>query len=456
MTLFRRAWLMGAVLPSVALMLSVLGGARVLERALLAAVDRALLAQAAAEGVSLFDGPPGQVHLHLDSSPLLDVVRPFAPEGVVYGLDGAVRAHFPVSDPLPGPLQREHPGAPGPTLFTRDGHRGRMRMVQTEVRSPTGETLVLELHTSLAPVSAVVRRFLLVGGLGWAAVTLVLSALQVLWGRSLQRRLGRLRDHLALLERGALDTDAPDDRGHDEVGEVARVLAGATQALRAARDVRERLVADAAHELRTPLTLMRTRIDLALRRPRSQDELREALQATRDEVDRLGRLARQLLDLAAARVLEEREPCDLARLVEDSVASSAPALEARGGRMRLVSTGEARVVAEPIGLRQAVDNLLSNAVKFSPEGGEVEVRVETADGLCAVVVRDQGPGIPESEREAVLEPFRRLDRSVPGTGLGLSIAREVAQRHGGRVRFGRPDRGTEAVLELPRGQRTPD
>ena len=450
MTLLRRAWLMGAVVPSAALLLSVLAGTLVLQRALLAAVDRALLAQAAAEGVSLFDGPGGQVHLHLDTSPLRDVVRPFAPEGVVYALDGAVKAHFPVSDPAPGPLSLEHPETPGPSLFDRDGHLGRMRVLQTEVRSPAGETVVLELHTALAPASAVVRRFLLLGLLGWLAMTAILTTGQVLWGRSLRRRLRSLRDHLALLERGVLETDAPDDGGHDEVGEVARVLGGATRALRATRDVRERLVADAAHELRTPLTLMRTRIDLALRRPRSQDELREALQATRDEVDRLGHLARQLLDLAAARIQEAREPCDLTRLVEDAVASSAPALEARGGRIRLVLPAEARVLVEPIGVRQAVDNLLSNAVKFSPEGGEVEVRLEPSDGRWSVVVRDQGRGIPESEREAVLEPFRRLDQGVPGTGLGLAIAREVAERHGGSVRFGRPPRGTEAILELPR------
>jgi len=135
-TLLRRAWLMGAVVPSAALLLSVLAGTLVLQRALLAAVDRALLAQAAAEGVSLFDGPGGQVHLHLDTSPLRGVVRPFAPEGVVYALDGAVKAHFPASDPPPGPLRLEHSGSGGPSLFDRDGHVGRMRVLQTEVRSP--------------------------------------------------------------------------------------------------------------------------------------------------------------------------------------------------------------------------------------------------------------------------------------------------------------------------------
>ncbi|HSP76989.1 MAG TPA: ATP-binding protein, partial [Myxococcaceae bacterium] len=123
--------------------------------------------------------------------------------------------------------------------------------------------------------------------------------------------------------------------------------------------------------------------------------------------------------------------------------------------IRLEAPAREEVWFDAGGVRQAVDNLLSNALKFSPKGREIHVRLWREQERSRLSVADEGPGIPEGERESVFSPFRRLSGDKPGAGLGLAIVREVAQRHGGRV-WVEPGlaRGATLVLELPGGAPT--
>jgi signal transduction histidine kinase len=102
-------------------------------------------------------------------------------------------------------------------------------------------------------------------------------------------------------------------------------------------------------------------------------------------------------------------------------------------------------------LAQAAANLVDNAVKYTPPGGSIEVSVRRAGGNAVLEVADTGPGIPADQREAVLEPFVRLEtsRSTPGNGLGLSLVRAVTRRHGGRIALQDNAPGLRAVLTLP-------
>jgi signal transduction histidine kinase len=101
-------------------------------------------------------------------------------------------------------------------------------------------------------------------------------------------------------------------------------------------------------------------------------------------------------------------------------------------------------------LRQAVDNLLSNALRFAPRGTPIRARLERHGETWRLSVRDEGPGIPEAQREAVFAPFHRVDRGG-GSGLGLAIVSEVLRQHGGRAFAEAPTSGQGAcvVLELP-------
>ncbi|WP_342381824.1 HAMP domain-containing histidine kinase [Myxococcus stipitatus] len=460
MTLTRRLWLLGALVPALA-MLAALGLAgRFFRYDLERSLDRALLAQAAVESVSLFDGPGQRAHLHMAVSPLLEQVRPFAPRGYLYGPDGTLVVRYPqglAEDPV-----RDHrfiPGEPGgaPLLVTRVTPEGeRWREVRVDVRSPHGENYALRLSASLGQVDGSVGTYDRMAFSVAAVLGLALLALQTQQARKLARRLAAITRHLGQIREGDFSQAPVADEERDEIGQLRAVLAEATERLRGARAAQERLIAGAAHELRTPLTLMRTSMDLALRRERTPEELRASLVDARREVDRLAALAGNLLDLAVAgRGSWDRKRGDLSLVVAQAVEGARAEAEQRGLLIRLDAPGPVEASFDAGGVRQAVDNLLSNALKFSPEGGEIHVRLAQEGGRYQVRVADSGPGIPAEEQEAVFEPFHRVLGSAraPGTGLGLAIVREVAEQHGGRAYVAREPResGTELVIELPGG-----
>lgn len=451
MKLGTRLWTSGALVPGVVMAAGLLIAGQVFRAALQSSLDRGLLAQAAAESVSLFDRADGP-HLHMAESPLLEDVRPFAPTGALFDEDGKLVAHFP---PLPHPSTAEvSPGlsGPGSELSTReldDGARQRELVVRT--RNPDGRRYVLRLSASLAQVDESVRAFHEVSLAMVAVLTLVLAGVQTWWGRRLSRRLAALSSHLARVQRGELELPPEADLERDEVSELREVLAATTVQLQKARAVQDRLLADAAHELRTPLTLMRTTLDLALRKERSAPELREALAEARAEVDRLARLASALLDMAAAGRGWDLFDGELAELVDDATEAMRAASEEAGVWLEVEAERPARARFNPTALRQALDNLLSNALRFAPKGTAILVTLRRrADGGFRLGVRDHGPGVPPDQREAVFAPFHRGDPRG-GSGLGLAIAAEVMRQHGGSAAALTPESGSGAlvVLDLP-------
>jgi PAS domain S-box-containing protein len=218
-------------------------------------------------------------------------------------------------------------------------------------------------------------------------------------------------------------------------------------------------VATVSHELRTPLaaiygsamTVRRQDIDLE---PRLLDRL---LQVIADESNRLAEIVNDLLlasHLDAGGLQVSIERCDgreLAEAVVDAARTHAPegvALTFRA-RKRLPP-----VAADPGQLRQVLVNLVENAIKYSPDGGPVELALEPVGKAMRFVVRDQGLGIPESERTKIFEKFYRLDpdmtRGIGGTGLGLYICRELVRRVDGRI-WVEPNgsSGSTFVVEIP-------
>ena len=473
MRLATRMWLLGALVPTLGalLLLAVAGGW--FRRHLEAALDRALLAQAAVESVSLFDGPGGRVHLHMATSPLVDSVRPFAPTGDLFGPDGRLVMSYPPR--LPGavadvphlPAQPVQPGQP-PRLGThteRSGARFRELVVAVAApvpppspQSPPG-LYTLRLAASLDQLDRSTRVFYqttlslvaLFGGL--------LFALQAVQARRLGARLRGIGAHMAALREGNLERPLAPDPTHDEVGELRAVIAEATAKLSAARQGQERFLADAAHELRTPLGLMRTSLDLALRRPRSPEELRATLQEVRSEVVRLGALCQRLLDRSAlAQADWDRRPVELRALVTEAAQAARAQAEERGLLIELEGPDALTLRGHAPSLRQALDNLLSNALRFAPAGTRIVVQLARVGASAAVAVCDEGPGVPKAQRPHLFSPFHRgapraSEADAPvGHGLGLSIAREIATRHGGRLYLDeQAARGARFVLELPTG-----
>jgi signal transduction histidine kinase len=217
-------------------------------------------------------------------------------------------------------------------------------------------------------------------------------------------------------------------------------------------------IADASHELRTPITVIRGQLEvLAAQEHPSSAEVRRAEQHVQHEITRMSRLIDDLLLLAQAEHTDflRPEPIELRTFVQqlwDGISLTADR------RFELGPVPEGILTADPDRLAQALRNLAQNAIGQTEEGsGLVALEVEqTGSGQIRFTVIDDGPGIPESERERVFERFHRTDparsRSKGGAGLGLAIVQAIAEAHHGEVRAVAPRPGAAGArveLRLP-------
>ena len=249
-----------------------------------------------------------------------------------------------------------------------------------------------------------------------------------------------------------LGTRLPVGGGPREVDDLGTALNAMLARLQEAMEATRRFAADAGHELRTPLTALGTNLEVLARNPSLTDEQREAIVAELGaDQQRMAALLGALQALARADAAEAvpREPVDVAQLVDAAV---------DGARRRHPQTtfelagddGLVPIEAWPDGLRLAVDNLLDNAARHGRPGGRVTVRAERDGSDTVIAVADDGPGIPEAERDAVLGRFvRGTGAGDGGYGLGLALVAQQAALHHGRVEIGASDLGgANVVLRL--------
>jgi two-component system OmpR family sensor kinase len=245
----------------------------------------------------------------------------------------------------------------------------------------------------------------------------------------------------------------PVPSSRDEISRLATTLNDMLGRLEAAFEHERRFVANASHELRTPLSLLRTELELALRRPRSHDELEAAVRSAAQETNRLSQLAEDLLliaraDQGALPIRTERTAvADLFSTVADRFARRAVELEqavdARPTR--------AAVDVDPVRVEQALSNLVENA--FAHGAGSIDLFAVERDDVVELHVVDSGAGFPSGFLERAFDRFSRGDeaRSSGGSGLGLSIVALIAQAHGGSAHAAnRPGGGADVWIELPR------
>ena len=228
-----------------------------------------------------------------------------------------------------------------------------------------------------------------------------------------------------------------------EVVPLVSSVNGLLTRLKDSMATQKRFLADAAHQLKTPLAGLRMQADLALRQSASAEDLKLSLQQIGRSSIRATHTVNQLLALARAEGggnVMTLQACDLVVLTRDVVQDAIPrAMEKRidlGYEGLSVNDASAVVQANPTLMKEMIRNLVDNALNYTPSSAEhpgiVTVRV-TSDGIAKAVflqVEDTGPGIPEAERELVMQPFYRvLGTNTDGSGLGLAIVQEIAQKH---------------------------
>ena len=340
-----------------------------------------------------------------------------------------------------------------PQLTTSDveGLRGDWRLASEPVRYRDGPAVPVvgrSLSTRTETLGRLGREFLITAP--------IVAVLTILAGYALAA--GALRPVEAMRRRAAAISAATPGRrlpvppAKDELSALATTLNEMLARLEAAFEHERRFVADASHELRTPLALLRTELEVALRRPRSHDELEAALRSAAEETERLVRLAEDLLLIARAEegaLPIRREATSTGELLE-RVRRRFAGRAASLGRGLRVEPGNGLVVdADPARVEQALGNLVDNALQHG--AGAVTLAARAQNGHVELHVTDEGGGFPERFVERAFDRFSRADeaRSAGGTGLGLSIVTLIASAHGGRAHAAnRPQGGADVWLEL--------
>ncbi|HXJ24042.1 MAG TPA: response regulator [Polyangia bacterium] len=227
--------------------------------------------------------------------------------------------------------------------------------------------------------------------------------------------------------------------------------------LRLAATQKDEFLAILAHELRNPLAPLRSGLDLLLRRTDRDPAIERTMGVMNRQLDHMVRLIDDLLDVSriSRGVLElKKQSIDLTTLIQTTVDAARPLFQQR--EQVLTATLAAGVVAlvDPTRVNQVVTNLLTNAAKFTPQGGQISVRLEVDNGVAAVSVLDSGAGIPAEQVQRIFDMFARIKRGdggESGLGIGLALARKLTQMHGGTLTASSAGegQGSTFVLRLP-------
>jgi signal transduction histidine kinase len=406
--------------------------------------------------------------LREDSQRLAEVFRLRGPQGLVDFIDERVGMQIAserillLTDsslkPLAGNLPawpRALPVQPGSYTLTIDlaGQPTPATVVRTLL--PGGYNLLVGRDVlRFAPVQT---RFWygLAGAIAVLSVAGVLGA--ILIRRALLARIQSIRETVSAVMHGDLTYRLPARSPGDELDTLAqtinRMLDQIEQLVHGVSNVSNSI----AHDLRTPLAELRSRLEeLSLTRPPPAETFAEIEGAVAD-VDSVIRIFNALLRLAeidAGMRRSEFVQVDVADVAAKAVEFCLPAAELKELSLSFQDRGPVLVRGDRLLLAQAVNNLIDNALKYVSEGGAIQVEVvRHSDSMVGIVVADDGPGIPDTEKPKAAQRFYRGDasRGTPGVGLGLSLVEAIAKLHGGTLELGDNHPGLRAQMTVERG-----
>ncbi len=217
---------------------------------------------------------------------------------------------------------------------------------------------------------------------------------------------------------------------------------------------------DVSHELRTPITIIRGQMEVALFTAQTAEQYRDAIVSSLQDIERLSQIVRALLLLSQAetgQVILQKSALDLAAVVHDIAEQFEIPAEGAQVHLSVRGTTEPMIIeADRVQIERMLSNLLSNAVKFTPEGGEVRVKLSRLENQAQLIVEDTGVGIPADHLPHIFDRFYRVSSPSAaaspekGLGLGLSFVAWIAKAHGGSVSVeSEPGKGTRFIILLP-------
>ena len=326
-----------------------------------------------------------------------------------------------------------------------------------EVAVPFDELYILlvsaPIDDTLENVSLVRGRLVVAGLIALLAAALV----GFLLARVFARRVHRLERAANRIAGGRFDEPVV-DASADELGELARAFDRMREQLATLERARREFIANASHELRTPIFALGGHVELLTDEDMDEPTRREFLTEMRLQVERLTKLATDLLDLSrldAGRLHVEMTPVDLGDIALSLAAEFGGVGRGRDHELDADGDHGALALADEERVRQIGRILVENAILHTPAGTEIRLATAATDDGVELRVEDTGPGIPPDDQQHVFERFYRIGGAVSsGSGLGLAIARELAGVMGGEIVLdSRPGR-TVFTLRLPRSHVT--
>jgi len=295
--------------------------------------------------------------------------------------------------------------------------------------------------------------------LAWAvALTLGLGLIGgVFMSRNLLKRIEVINRTSRDIMAGDLHRRIPATGTDDELDRLANNLNDMLEQIERLVTGMRQVTDNIAHDLRSPLNRLRSRLEVTLMSDSSREDYKLALTQTVEEVEGVLETFNALLNIAKAESGgpdEELTDVDISELAEDIADLYGPVVEDKSMELDMVIAKEITVRGNAQLLSQALANLLDNAVKYAPEQGTIKIRLQREEAGVELVVADDGPGIPEADRERVLDRFVRLEssRNSPGSGLGLSLVKAVALRHSADLRLDDNSPGLRVSIRFPAGE----
>ena len=310
------------------------------------------------------------------------------------------------------------------------------------------------LSASRAGADRAVRNLLLVELLVAAAALAIGTLLVFRATRTALRPLSTIVETATRIARGDHKLRLEPIRTDTELGRLAAAfdqMVGALQSAiedaRASDAATRRFLADASHELRTPIAALQASVETLLREQPERPERDRLEAAVARDTERLGRLVDDLLGLArleARPIRTSIEVAAIARTLATDVSSRAPHVA-----ITVDAADDTTVDGDRDALERVLRNLVDNALAAVEPEGRIDVQVRRINGYIEACVADDGPGVPEHERERIFERFVRLDAGKLGHGLGLAIARRIAHQHHGDLTCDDVPKGASFTLRLP-------
>jgi signal transduction histidine kinase len=322
---------------------------------------------------------------------------------------------------------------------------------------PPGEHRAVERPRPGGPAHPSVLHFPVEPIIGGVLASLAVAALLAWY---VAKPIRYLRSAFDAAARGDLDARIGSGLGgrRDELADLGRDFDRTAAQIKGLMEAQRRLLHDVSHELRSPLARLQAAVGLARQHP---DNIDGAMDRIDREAERMDKLVDEILTLSrveSGMSAQRNETVEIAALVRDVVEDAAFEARARSKTVKIDADIGALETATVEGnaqlLHRALENIVRNAMRHAPEGGKVVVTGtgDSAPGMLAITVADNGPGVANSELASIFEPFFRGSgaKDAQGHGLGLAIARRVIEAHRGRVEAAnRAQGGLVVALQLP-------